>query len=134
MLREALQVFLESGMAGLQVLDERRSIADFNQHTAKVAVQGKPFGLSFNRRNGALKFGDLIADGRHLLTRRLDFTNDNLQALEFAHGPHGGEAPQERGGCETTSSAAMRERKAVFITARRSLTVSYTHLTLPTSG
>ena len=122
MFRQALKVFLESFVAAFQVLNERCSIANLDQNATKVTVQSKALGLCFNRRDGALKFGDLIADGRHLLTRRLDFTDDNLQALEFAHGPHGGEAPQERGGCETTSSAAMRERKAVFMTARRSLT------------
>ena len=98
MFREALQVLLESGMAAFQVLDERSSITDLNQHATKVAVQGKAFRLCFNRRNGAFEFSDLVADGRDLLTCRLDFADDNLQTLEFAHGPHGGEVPQERGG------------------------------------
>ena len=121
MLRQALQMLLQARMAGLEVLDERCTVPDLDQHTAKMAMQGEAFWLGFNRSDGAFQFRNLVADGGDLLTGGLDFTDDNLQPLKFAHGPRGGEVPQERGGCETTSSAAMSERSAVFITALRSL-------------
>jgi hypothetical protein len=76
----------------------------------------------------------LIAHRCHLLTGVLDFANDDLEPLKVAHESHGGEAPQERRGPDTTSSAAMSERRAVFITALKSLILASPKVHESTSG